>query len=145
MYVANADNNCLAVFDISKPGFSKSKGFIPTGWYPTNVKVIGKKIFVSNGKGFTSLPNKKGPDPTSTAEEVNYQHGDYKKQQSKIEYIGGLFKGTLSIIDKPTMEKLAAYSKMVYDNTPYTKERELNSKGEAWQSYTYESRRSFTN
>ncbi len=59
LYVANADNNCLAVFDVSKPGFSKSKGFIPVGWYPTNVKVIGKKIFVSNGKGFSSFPNAK--------------------------------------------------------------------------------------
>jgi YVTN family beta-propeller protein len=65
LYVANADNNCLAVFDVNKPGFSKSKGFIPTGWYPTNVKVVGKKIFVSNGKGFTSKPNAKGPDPTA--------------------------------------------------------------------------------
>ena len=130
LYVANADNNCLAVFDVSKPGFSKSKGFIPTGWYPTNVKVIGKKIFVSNGKGFSSLPNAKGPDPTKTEQEVNYQHGDYKKQQSKIEYIGGLFKGTMSIIEEPSSEKLAAYSKTVYENTPYTKDRELNSKGE---------------
>lgn len=131
LYVANADNNCLAVFDVSKPGFSKSKGFIPTGWYPTNVKLIGKKIYVSNGKGFSSLPNKKGPDPSKRSEEVNYQHGDYKKQQSKIEYIGGLFKGTMSIIEEPSAEKLAAYSKTVYENTPYTKEKELNSKGEA--------------
>ena len=44
LYIANADNNCLAVFDVSKPGNSKSKGFIPTGWYPTCVKAIGKKI-----------------------------------------------------------------------------------------------------
>jgi hypothetical protein len=95
------------------------------------VKLIGKKIYVSNGKGFSSLPNKKGPDPSKKDEEVNYQHGDYKKQQSKIEYIGGLFKGTMSIIDEPSIEKLATYSKTVYDNTPYTKERELNSKGEA--------------
>ena len=91
LYVANADNNCLAVFDVSNPGFSKSKGFIPTGWYPTNVKVIGKKIFVSNGKGLSSLPNKKGPDPSKADQQVNYQHGDYRKQQSKIEYIGELF------------------------------------------------------
>lgn len=33
LYVANADNNCLAVYDVSKPVQSKSKGFIPTGWY----------------------------------------------------------------------------------------------------------------
>jgi YVTN family beta-propeller protein len=130
LYVANADNNCLAVFDVSKPGFSKSKGFIPVGWYPTNVKVIGKKIFVSNGKGFSSLPNSKGPDPSKHDQEVNYQHGDYKNKQSQIAYIGGLFKGTMSIIDEPSAATLAAYSKKVYENTPYTKERELYSKGE---------------
>jgi YVTN family beta-propeller protein len=131
LYVANADNNCLAVFDLSKPGYSKSKGFIPTGWYPTNVKVIGKRIYVSNGKGLSSLPNAKGPDPTKADQQVNYQHGDYTKQQSKIEYIGGLFKGTMSIIDEPAAAQLADYSKRVYENTPYTKERELHSKGEA--------------
>lgn len=130
LYVANADNNCLAVFDVSKPGFSKSKGFIPTGWYPTNVKVIGKKIFVSNGKGFTSKPNAKGPDPTKRDQEVIYQQGDYKNKQSRVEYIAGLFKGEMSIIDEPTDAKIAAYSKMVYDNTPYTKEKELHTKGE---------------
>lgn len=130
LYVANADNNSLAVFDLSKPGFSQSKGFIPTGWYPTHVKVIGKKIFVSNGKGFSSKPNAKGPDPTKTDQEVNYQQGDYKAKQSRIEYIGGLFKGTMSIIDEPTAKKLSEYSQQVYANTPYTKERERVSKGE---------------
>ncbi len=130
LYVANADNNCLAVFDISKIGYSKSIGFIPTGWYPTNVKVVGKKIFVTNGKGFTSYPNANGPNPTNNKQEVNYQHGDYKKQQSKIQYIGGLMKGQMTIIDEPFANQLAAYSKSVYENTPYTKEKELTSKGE---------------
>jgi len=74
LYVANADNNCLAVFDISKPGFSKSKGFIPTGWYPTNVKIIGNKIFVSNGKGFSSMANPFGPNPIRHRGEVIW-HG----------------------------------------------------------------------
>ncbi|MBL7724374.1 MAG: bifunctional YncE family protein/alkaline phosphatase family protein [Chitinophagaceae bacterium] len=131
LYVANADNNCLAVFDVSKPGFSKSKGFIPVGWYPTNVKVIGKKIFVSNGKGLSSLPNAKGPDPSKHDQEVNYQHGDYKNKQSQIQYIAGLFKGTMSIIDEPGAGQLSIYSEAVYQNTPYTKEKELNAKGEA--------------
>src|SRR5205085_8836570 len=63
LYIANADNNCLAVFDVSEPGHSRSKGFIPTGWYPTNVKVVGRKIFVSNGKGFRSMANPFGPNP----------------------------------------------------------------------------------
>jgi YVTN family beta-propeller protein len=63
LYIANADNNCLAVFDVSIPGSSQSRGFIPVGWYPTNVKVLGKKILVSNGKGFTSMANPQGPMP----------------------------------------------------------------------------------
>lgn len=131
LYIANADNNCLAVFDVSKPGYSMSKGFIPAGWYPTNVKVIGKKIYVSNGKGFSSLPNVKGPDPSRKEEKVNYQQGDYKAIQDKIQYIGGLFKGTMSIINEPLEKQLSIYSQVVYRNTPYSKEKEMTSKGEA--------------
>lgn len=130
LFVANADNNCLAVFDVSRPGFSHSKGFIPTGWYPTNVKLIQKKLFVSNGKGFSSKSNAKGPDPSKSDQEVNYQQGDYRKMQSRIEYIGGLFKGTMSIIDLPGEKELANYSQKVYANTPYTKEKELHAAGE---------------
>jgi YVTN family beta-propeller protein len=129
LYVANADNNCLAVFDVSKPGFSASKGFIPTGWYPTNVKVIGKKIYVANGKGFSSMANPYGPNPVKKFEEVNYQHADIKKPAS-VQYIGGLFKGTLSIINTPSEQSMGAYSKMVYENTPYNKDREKNAPGE---------------
>ena len=64
LYIANADNNCLAVFDVSTPGISKSKGFIPTGWYPTCVRVAKDKILVSNGKGLSSHANPYGPNPT---------------------------------------------------------------------------------
>ena len=128
LYVANADNNCLAVFDCSKPGSSISKGFIPTGWYPTNVKVIGKKIFVSNGKGFSSFSNAKGPNPNK--EKVTYQQGSIEDNENRTEYIGGLMKGTLSIIDEPSVTALALLSTAVYKNTPYTKQRENISKGE---------------
>jgi YVTN family beta-propeller protein len=130
LYVANADNNCLAVFDISKPGAGKSKGFIPTGWYPTNVKVIGKKIFVSNGKGFTSLPNPYGPSPMRSREDVVYQGGDRNKPMG-VQYIGGLFKGRMSIIDEPSPARISAYTKQVYANTPYTKKKELQTTGPA--------------
>ena len=129
LYIANADNNCLAVFDVAVPGKSKSKGFIPVGWYPTNVKVIGKKVFVTNGKGFQSFANPNGPNPTGKRRHVDYQHQD-KEKSDKIEYIGGLMKGIMSIIDEPTETALAKYSKMVYENTPYTKEKELKAMGE---------------
>lgn len=129
LYIANADNNCLAVFDVSKPGSSSSKGFIPTGWYPTSVKVIGKTIYVANGKGFSSMANPNGPKPVKTQEEVNYQQGDSKKPTA-VQYIAGLFKGTLSIIDEPSENQMSSFSKMVYDNTPYHKENELHTQGE---------------
>ncbi|MES1222396.1 MAG: YncE family protein, partial [Bacteroidota bacterium] len=130
LYIANADNNCLSVFDISKPGLSKSKGFIPVGWYPTCVKVIGKKIFVANGKGFSSMANPYGPNPVRPREEVIYQGGD-KTKPMEVQYIGGLFKGTLSIIPVPDEKQLAAYSSLVYKNTPYNKEKESVTQGEA--------------
>jgi len=129
LYIANADNNCLSVFDVSNPGFSKSKGFIPTGWYPTNVKVIGKKIYVSNGKGLSSQANPYGPNPLRRREEVIYQGGDRTKPVD-VQYIGGLFKGTMSIINEPTESQLGIYSQAVYRNSPYNKEKEQMSKGE---------------
>jgi YVTN family beta-propeller protein len=130
LYIANADNNCLAVFDVSKPGASSSKGFIPTGWYPTSVKVIGRKIYVANGKGFSSMANPDGPNPVKRREEVKFQEGDSKKPAS-VQYIAGLFKGTLSIIDEPSEKQMSVFSKTVYDNTPYNKEKELQTQGEA--------------
>ncbi len=128
LYIANADNNCLAVFDVSKPGRSASKGFIPVGWYPTNIKVIGRKIFVSNGKGFTSLANPHGPNPARVTEKVAHHEGD--STVTEVQYIGGLFKGTLSVIPQPSEAQLAWYSKQVYANTPYSKRGELWAKGE---------------
>lgn len=129
LYVANADNNCLAVFDVSMPGSSHSKGFIPVGWYPTNIKIIGKKIFVSNGKGFSSFANPVGPNPTKKEQMVGRHVGD-TSIQVREGYIGGLMKGTMSIIGEPADAALAVYSKAVYTNTPYSKQKELNAAGE---------------
>jgi YVTN family beta-propeller protein len=129
LFIANADNNCLSVFDVSKPIQSKSKGFMPVGWYPTNVKVIGKKIFVSNGKGFSSMANPYGPNPFGNKQTVLYQEGDPNKPKN-VQYIAGLFQGTMSIIDMPTDAQLGVYSQVVYRNTPYNKVKELLVQGE---------------
>ena len=129
LYVANADNNCLTVFDVEKPGQSESEGFIPVGWYPTNVKVIKDKIYVSNGKGFSSQANPYGPNPARSRENVIYQGGDSTKPID-VQYIGGLFKGTMSVIPTPDEKTLALWSKAVYENIPYTKDKETNAQGE---------------
>ncbi|WP_020594918.1 alkaline phosphatase family protein [Spirosoma panaciterrae] len=129
LYIANADNNCLAVFDVTRKGHSQASGFIPTGWYPTAVKVIGSKIFVTNGKGFSSQANPRGPNPvrTRTPQQVG---PNPQANPGPVQYIAGLFKGTLSIIDRPDAGLLSAYSRLVYANTPYTKSKELQAEGE---------------
>jgi WD40 repeat protein len=132
LYVANADNNCLAVFDVSKPGESKSKGFIPVGWYPTAVQVVGRKIYVANGKGFSSQANPNGPNPLRRSQRVSHAQGqtDTATRRRPVQYIGSLFVGTLSIISEPDDQQLSKYSREVYRNTPYSKAGEMESAGE---------------
>jgi len=124
LFIANADNNCLAVFDISEPGESISKGFIPTDWYPTCVRTIGKKIFISNGKGNKSMANPFGPNPYGRDEEVTYQQGTTEKTKP-VQYIGGLFKGNLQIVNSPTNKQLANYTESVYKNTPNPQKQDV--------------------
>jgi YVTN family beta-propeller protein len=128
LYIANADNNSLAVFDVTTPGSCKSRGFIPTGWYPTCVRTVGNKILVSNGKGLSSMANPYGPNPYRKDEEVTYQEGG-GMHKIKVQYIGGLFRGTLSIVDMPDNNKMASYSQSVYKNSPYSKKNEMTSEG----------------
>jgi YVTN family beta-propeller protein len=127
LYIANADNNCLAVFDVAKPGNSQSRGFIPVGWYPTNVKTCGNKILVANGKGFTSMPNPRGPQPVLKTDNSGYKKG---ATDSDEQYIGGLFKGTLSFIDVPQPAQLKSYTKQVYANTPFNNKTTVQAAGE---------------
>lgn len=130
LFIANADNNCIAVFDVSNPGYSKSKGFIPTGWYPTCVRVLGKTIYVSSGKGYTSMANPYGPNPARKKEMIEFQKGQ-NDRQIKVQYIGGLFKGKLNAFDIPNEAQMDVYTKAVYNNTPYTKEKESITEGMA--------------
>ena len=119
LYIANADNNCLAVFDVSTPGKSVPKGFIPVGWFPTNVKFINNKIWVTNGKGNTSLANPYGPRPIKNGEEV-ILHGADVNAPKEVQYIGSMFKGTMSVIARPAEKDLQGYSKAVYRNASYS-------------------------
>ena len=65
LFVANADANNLAVFNVTAPGQSKPLGFIPTGWYPTSVRYnpADQRLYVANGKGLSSRANPQGPGP----------------------------------------------------------------------------------
>jgi YVTN family beta-propeller protein len=109
LLVANANTNHLAVVNVKEAGASTPLGFIPTAWYPTSVRVSrdGKAIYVTNGKGFSSRANRDGPMPGVPGGEGRTR-----------EYIASLFQGTLSIIPMPTPEKMAEYSRTVYECSP---------------------------
>lgn len=112
LYVANADNNDIAVIDIGEAGESKVVGFIPTGWYPSAVAVSpdGKKLFVGTGKGGTRLRSNfpatgqfksSSPDPTRP-----------------YDYVGSMLEGVFSIIDVPDRKQLEKYTAQVGRNFP---------------------------
>jgi len=54
MYVAEADANSVAVFDLAS---HKRLGRIATGWYPSDVFVANDRLYVLNSKGNGSPPN----------------------------------------------------------------------------------------
>ena len=109
LYVANADNNSVAVIDVEERGKSRPLGFLPTGWYPTFVTTTadGKRIIVASGKGVGTGPNrvKRPIDPVAPA--VSFQHH------------GNQLNGLVSFVDVPDPKKLAEFTKQVYDNALY--------------------------
>ncbi len=115
LFVANADNNLVAVFDVSTPGKSRSLGFIPVGWYPTSVRVTpdGKHLLVANGKGIVPRANPLGPQP-----------GVNNPTNPTVQLIARLFRGTLSIIDLPARaqfeRRLKVYTAQAYRCCPLT-------------------------
>ncbi len=112
LYIANADNNNLAVRDVSQPGQSISKGFIPVGWYPTSVRVSpdGKVLLVANGKGTASRANRAGPNPL-------------RRRVASDEPIGGLLRGTLSVIPVPEDDELKRLTAVAYACSPLRADR----------------------
>ncbi len=109
LFVANANTNDVAAVNVKEPGESAPLGFIPSGWYPTCVRVArdGKTLWIANGKGTHSLANREGPRP-------GFPAGDNTTRQ----YIGGLFRGTLSRVPMPGPREMAAYSRTVYECSP---------------------------
>jgi YVTN family beta-propeller protein len=115
LYIANADNNYVAVMDVSSPGRTRSLGFIPSGWYPSCVRInhANGDIIVTNAKGNSSFPNPQGPRPGHKLDPTG-------------QYIAWLLKGTLEIVKQPSPEELHAYSAQVYGNTPYRRDTIAN-------------------
>jgi YVTN family beta-propeller protein len=110
LYIANADNNDIAVVNIADRKHSEVIGFIPTGWYPSALALSrdGRKLFVGNSKGQGAHPDIKGPlSPLASKTE-----GD--------ETIKTLQKGSIEFLDVSNLRRqLPAYTKQVIANSPY--------------------------
>ncbi len=108
LVVANADNNNIAIFRVEPGQPSRGCGFIPVGWYPTSVRVHPQtgRIYVANGKGQSSKPNRLGPQPGKSFGSIE-------------EYIVELFQGTFETIDWPDQKELKEYTRIAYECSPY--------------------------
>ena len=110
LYVANADNNDVAVIHVAGRGKSDVLGFVPTGWYPSALAFLPKqqKLYIGNSKGSGSYSDIKGPgSPLATS-------------RDERESIKSLQKGSVEIVNVANVRTdLKQLTKKVYDNTPY--------------------------
>ncbi|MFL6352905.1 MAG: phosphoesterase [Bryobacteraceae bacterium] len=111
LFVANADNNDVAVIDISRPDHSQVLGFIPTGWHPSALAVSreGKTLYVGIAKGLASRANV----PTSKlAREAE------PDPRHPYDYVGDTLTGYVSFINTPTKTRLKQLTEKVVHNFP---------------------------
>ncbi len=118
LYVVCSDANAVAVADIAAPR-SRVLGFIPTGWYPTAVSVVGEnELAIVNGKGLGSQPNPHGPNPTVRPARV----GEGSAAPPTVEYVAHIQTGTVALLPAPDESQLSNYTHTVMANSPYRDE-----------------------
>ena len=116
--MANADNNDVAVIDVSRRGQAQVAGFVPTGWFPSALAVSadGKQLLVGLGKGLTppaNFPAQVHP-PTAALDPLDPQH--------QFDYVGDTLTGMLEVVNMPDSTELAAYTRQVRANVPHPAE-----------------------
>ena len=129
LYVANAHSNSVAVVELSgnsrgevsneSEARSKVRGYIPTGQYPSAVALVGKTIFVGNGKG-TGVRNSSlvvdnsGRVPNAPNE--RFPMGTGRAAGQGGQYSTALVVGNISAVSLPDDPALARYTQQVMRN-----------------------------
>src|SRR5207244_4460367 len=102
LFVADSSLNAIAVFDVSRINPSnpvydvaaqRALGFIPSGWYPSALAVIGDNLLVATAKGEGTGPNN-GPNAV--------KEGGFHRSHP---YIVTLLYGSISRIHIPTIKE----------------------------------------
>ena len=113
LFVANADNNSVAVVRVAEKGESEVMGFIPAGWYPSALALSPdkKKLFVGNSKGLGGYSNVTGPN------------SPLRKAGMPADSVKSLQKGSVQIVSLANLRtELREMTKRVYENVPYRDE-----------------------
>ena len=110
LFVANADNNDIAVVDIHARAHSDVLGFIPAGWYPSAITLgeAGQALYIGSSKGESGHPTLRGPtSPLVAPGEPNETIKTLQKSSVERLPLAGL------------KARLAGWTKQVFANTPY--------------------------
>ena len=130
LYVANAHANAIAVVSLPSPVSSENNsknsvnspkspkllGFIPTGQYASAVAVVGKQLFVANGKGTgvetsSMIANNSGRVPNAPNEKFPPTERGQGGQ-----YSASIVAGNISLVDIPNERDLFNYTNAVMQN-----------------------------
>ena len=129
LYIANADNNSVAVAHIENRVHTSMGGFIPTGWYPSALALgpKGGTLYVGNAKGNSGHPDPLGPhSPLLKSPEAMEQAAGSATSENT-----GLFgtgEGNVKTLQTSTIEqvpvsdlktRLPLWTRQVVENTPY--------------------------
>src|SRR5262245_9110174 len=138
LYVANAHANAIAVVSLSASSRgaarvreredarekrdednnrSKVRGFIPTGQYPSAVAIVGRTLFVGNGKGTgfensSMVVDNSGRAPNMT----NDRFPAGSSRHNRGQYSLSLIAGNISAVVEPDERALVAYTQQVMRN-----------------------------
>src|SRR5262249_14629382 len=126
LFVANARSNSVAVIGLSasargsgpdseNDGHSKVKGFIPTGNYPSALAVVGRTLFIGNGKGTGFKNSSVVVDNTGMSPNLPNDRFPATNGQGG-QYILSLISGNISAVEVPDDAGLARYTQQVLRN-----------------------------
>jgi YVTN family beta-propeller protein len=110
LFVANADNNNVAVVNVSEREVSNVVGFIPTAWYPSSLALSpdGRSLYIGSSKGMGGYANPQGP--TSPLAEKGGPRN----------HIGALQRGSVSVVPLADLKNaIRGYTRQAMANCPY--------------------------
>jgi hypothetical protein len=116
LFVANADNNNVAVISIDEPEISHVLGFVPTTWYPAALALSADRstLYVGSAKGLGGYPNERGPRSPLLKENAGQKAGE------RGDHIARLQRGSVSAVPLANLRtEIKGLTRQALANSPY--------------------------